>query len=128
MNDIPANASIVINRLSRTANNTALEHGFYTEHSELMHTLVDNDADMRLVEAAERDFVLAEIAKISSECGEAVAAIQHGEEQDKMVEELADVIIRIFDLCSHLDADLGETLVRKMQYNKTRPYKHGKLC
>lgn len=128
MNDIPANASFVINLLSRIAHNNAVEHGFYAEHSELMHTLEDNDADMRLAEAAERVFVLAAIAKISSECGEAVAAIQHGEEQDKMVEELADVIIRIFDLCGHLDADLGETLVRKMQHNKTRPYKHGMLC
>lgn len=128
MNNIPANASFVINLLSRTAHNTAVEHGFYAEHSELMHTLEGNDADMRLVEAAERDFVLAAIAKISSECGEAVAAIQHGEEEDKIVEELADVIIRTFDLCGFLDADLGETLVRKMQYNKTRPYKHGKLC
>ena len=40
----------------------------------------------------------------------------------KMVEvELADVLIRVFDLAGALDLDLGGALVEKMVYNKKRP-------
>lgn len=39
--------------------------------------------------------------------------------------ELADVIIRIFDLCGHLGIDMGAMLKLKMAYNDTRRYKHG---
>lgn len=34
--------------------------------------------------------------------------------------ELADTLIRIFDLAGYLDLDLGNALVEKMKYNETR--------
>ncbi len=43
--------------------------------------------------------------------------------------ELADTVIRILDLCEYLDIDLGNAIVAKMAYNKTRPHRHGnKRC
>lgn len=39
--------------------------------------------------------------------------------------ELADCVIRIFDFCGLYDIDLGTILNQKMQYNATRPYRHG---
>ena len=39
--------------------------------------------------------------------------------------ELADVIIRIADLCAEFNLDLEQALVEKMTYNKTRSYRHG---
>jgi NTP pyrophosphatase (non-canonical NTP hydrolase) len=39
--------------------------------------------------------------------------------------ELADVIIRVADLCGHLGIDLDEAVKRKMAYNATREYRHG---
>lgn len=39
--------------------------------------------------------------------------------------ELADVIIRIADLCGKYDLDIESALIEKMSYNKTRPYRHG---
>lgn len=39
--------------------------------------------------------------------------------------ELADVLIRIFDLCGVYGIDLEGALKIKMEYNKTRPYRHG---
>jgi NTP pyrophosphatase (non-canonical NTP hydrolase) len=39
--------------------------------------------------------------------------------------ELADCIIRIFDFCGLHNIDLEQALTIKMQYNKTRPYRHG---
>lgn len=39
--------------------------------------------------------------------------------------ELADCIIRILDYCGQERIDIEEAVRLKMQYNKTRPYKHG---
>ncbi|MFU0828612.1 MAG: Nucleotide pyrophosphohydrolase [Lachnoclostridium sp.] len=39
--------------------------------------------------------------------------------------ELADVIIRICDMCHHYGIDLKKALLEKHEYNKSRPYKHG---
>jgi NTP pyrophosphatase (non-canonical NTP hydrolase) len=39
--------------------------------------------------------------------------------------ELADVLIRIFDMCGELDIDLEAALKIKSDYNRTRPHRHG---
>lgn len=39
--------------------------------------------------------------------------------------ELADVLIRIFDFCQEKNIPLEHALRIKMDYNKTRPYRHG---
>jgi NTP pyrophosphatase (non-canonical NTP hydrolase) len=39
--------------------------------------------------------------------------------------ELADCVIRIFDFCGLHGINLEEVLKIKMEYNKTRPYRHG---
>lgn len=39
--------------------------------------------------------------------------------------ELADVVIRIFDMCGLYGIDLEEALRIKMEYNTTREKKHG---
>ena len=39
--------------------------------------------------------------------------------------EIADVIIRLFDLSAHLKIDLEAAIQTKMDYNKTRAYRHG---
>ena len=43
-------------------------------------------------------------------------------------EELADAFIRLFDLCGGLGIDIEKEIVAKSERNKTRPYKHGKIC
>jgi NTP pyrophosphatase (non-canonical NTP hydrolase) len=40
-------------------------------------------------------------------------------------EEMADVLIRIFDFCVARNLDLGGALIAKMEYNKGRSHKHG---
>lgn len=39
--------------------------------------------------------------------------------------EMADVIIRVFDLCGGFKIPLAEAVALKMEYNKTRPIRHG---
>ena len=40
--------------------------------------------------------------------------------------ELADCIIRIFDACAQLNIDIETAVMEKMEYNKSRPYLHGR--
>jgi len=39
--------------------------------------------------------------------------------------ELADVVIRCFDLAGALGIDLQDAIIQKHKYNKTRPFRHG---
>ena len=76
------------------------------------------------------------IALIHSELSEALeinrkskekTADEHCPDFSNLDIELADAIIRIFDLAGYLQIDLPGALLAKMEYNKSRPYKHGKL-
>ena len=39
--------------------------------------------------------------------------------------ELADVVIRVFDVCGKYKIDLEKAIRIKMEYNSKRPFKHG---
>lgn len=47
---------------------------------------------------------------------------------DGFAVEIADVVIRCFDLAGYLGMDLHDIVARKMEFNRTRPHKHGKVC
>ena len=40
--------------------------------------------------------------------------------------EVIDALIRILDWCGHEGLDVETLVAKKHEYNKTRPYKHGK--
>lgn len=40
--------------------------------------------------------------------------------------ELADIVIRCFDMADYYGIDLENAILEKFEFNKTRPYKHGK--
>lgn len=43
--------------------------------------------------------------------------------------ELADIVIRVMDICGYYNIDLEQAIEEKHEYNKSRPYKHGgKKC
>ena len=79
------------------------------------------------------NFYIKQCAMIHSEVSEIVEAIakDHGE---KIVTEMADVIVRLCDLWAGMNHDgliktsLENQLREKAAYNKTRPYMHGKLA
>lgn len=73
------------------------------------------------------------IALIHSELSEALEYLRKGENKSDHIhefkgteEEYADVIIRIMDHAEKRGWNIADAIIAKMQYNKTRPYKHGK--
>lgn len=88
----------------------------------------------------DRDNVYAKLALVHSEVSEALEVARTGRDlqevwfrpQDGKPEgfgpELADVIIRVADLAHRHGIDLGAAVAQKMNFNRTRPYMHGKTA
>jgi NTP pyrophosphatase (non-canonical NTP hydrolase) len=64
---------------------------------------------------------------IVTELAEAMEGYRHND-QANFKEELADTYIRLFDLCGGLGIDIEAEIAKKTEFNKSRPYKHGKTC
>jgi NTP pyrophosphatase (non-canonical NTP hydrolase) len=69
---------------------------------------------------------------IHSEISEALEGYRHNipnGEKGNLGEELADAVIRIWDMCEYLNIDIASEVNKKHEFNKTRPYRHGnKKC
>ena len=117
-----------INEIVRDAHETALDKGFY-EDIDTLYNFLDAKGQQALQRVAKRDFVLAQLSKIGSEVGEAVQAIQRNDiYSEHVAEEMADILIRLCDLAGYLEINLGRAVSMKMEHNKMRPRKHGKIC
>ncbi len=81
--------------------------------------------------------VAERLALIHSEVSEALEAWRDNEMTTRIADdsgkpegfptEIADVVIRCADLCKSLGIDLDDEVERKMAYNATRPYRHGRV-
>lgn len=106
----------IIDKFIKEAHDNAVKHGFYQEKREigtLLMLVVSElsealEADRKGLHANLFDELNDEEIKNSFEC------------------EIADVFIRLFDLCGFLNIDIQRFIEWKMQYNAKRDYKHGK--
>ncbi|OGR25928.1 MAG: hypothetical protein A2139_14190 [Desulfobacca sp. RBG_16_60_12] len=72
------------------------------------------------------------IALIHSELSEALEAMRQGNPPAEHIEgfsaveeELADTVIRVMDLAGYQGYRVGEAIIAKMEFNRTRPERHG---
>jgi len=99
-----------VSELQKAIHRTAVEHGWW-------------EADRPIGEV---------LMLIVTEVAEAMEAYWIGNPESEKIrghsrveEELADAIIRILDYAGGMGFDLESTLLAKMAYNDTRPYRHG---
>ena len=106
---------MTISELCKLAHKMAVEKGFWEEQEVEagdFNTSIDrNNGEL--------------IALMHSELSEALEGLRH-DDWKNVAEELADCMIRIGDFCEARGIDLEKAIIDKMEYNKTRPYKHGK--
>lgn len=111
-----------ITEMSKQAYANSVEHGFYDgappNLSEKLMLIVSE-----IAEAMEeiRKPRMTEYGPLSADEWTSVEGKPEG-----FGIELADAVIRIGDLCGHLDIDLEGLIKLKMEYNASRPYKHNK--
>jgi NTP pyrophosphatase (non-canonical NTP hydrolase) len=73
--------------------------------------------------------IAEKIMLVVTELAEGVEAYRHGKvssSKDSLAEELSDAIIRICDIAGYLKIDLEKEILDKIEYNRSRPYLHGK--
>ena len=104
-----------IDDLVKKAHENAVKHGFWNNYGNL---IVGDDTTRQA-------FISQFLMLIVSEVSEAQEGLRRGD-MDNFREELADVAIRLSDLCGGLGIDLESEIMKKIEKNKNRPYKHGK--
>lgn len=122
-----------IRELIKECHRNSKEKGFWQENIELLKSNL---------EVNKMSFIMSkELLLIISEIGEALEALRNNklteninnfydfesEIKDTFEDELADVCIRIFDICGFFGIDLQKHIELKMDYNSKRGYLHNKL-
>jgi len=109
--------SITITDLIMESNKTAREKGWWEDGERNIGELI------ALIHSEVSEAL--EAYRIKGRSGISESWRSESGKPEGFVFELADVLIRIADLCGEFDLDLNEALKYKLEYNKTRPYRHG---
>lgn len=116
---------MTVNELIEKAHKNALNKGFWEDVEDLPPEFLEMMISQKL-------------ALIHEEVSEALGELRNGAyiqgilangpsaKPEGFPIELADVVIRIADLCGFLRIDLERAIGVKMAYNSTRPHKHGR--
>jgi NTP pyrophosphatase (non-canonical NTP hydrolase) len=108
-----------IKTLQSAAYATAKENGFHPEGEDGRDPVL----------------IMSRLALIHSEVSEGTEAVRDGDiglritstgKPEGLASELADTVIRCFDLAQSIGIDLEDAVLLKMEYNKSRPLRHGR--
>lgn len=120
-----------INYLVDEIHNHAVKFGFYENKDEPEHNVVIRQILLIItelceaVEAYRKNGKGSRILTIDAANNISMSTFKENV-KDNFFDEIADALIRIFDLLGYLDFDIVPHIIAKMRYNETREYKHGK--
>lgn len=121
MNQIPA--------MQKAFHECSKEKGFYSDElvleSAISMTGLETHTQNKLKSQLVDFMIIKRLALINTEVSEALEAIRK-DDLNNFKEELADIVIRTFDLAEFTGTNLEDEIQRKMIKNKKRPYKHNK--
>jgi NTP pyrophosphatase (non-canonical NTP hydrolase) len=120
----------MLNKLSKQVHENAKKKGFLHEEKPNIGeklALVHSEVSEAL-EAAREGKIWDDVVRYERALKNGVDATEAYKEFIKptMQTELADVIIRVLDICGYYALDIEKSIKMKMEYNSTRPPKHGK--
>ena len=110
--------NINLEELAYSIHSNAIDKGFWEPNTPDNHTI----------------FYLKQLAMIHSEVSEVLEAIRKEKGEDVVVEEMADILIRLLDLWAGMQRDgaiktlLTDSLMQKVSVNTSRPKMHGVLA
>lgn len=103
-----------INEWAKEVHQNAVDHGWWDSQRSAGELLM---------------LVVSEVSEAFEEIrnGHAMTETYYSEggKMEGVPSELADVVIRVMDLCEYYGIDLESAIAEKHNFNKTRPYKHG---
>lgn len=127
----------MLNELAKEIHANAVEHGWWDEersfgdivalcHSELSEALEEYRAGRPMVwRACEYDGFPCDKNDCDVYDKGHCSGLQVEDKPEGIAVEMADCIIRILDWCGKEGVDIDAIMQEKMEYNLTRPYRHG---
>lgn len=122
---------MTLNEWAKEIHENAVAHGWWEEERQLPEVLmlIVSELAEALEEARAGDKMNGRISCMHYYSGKgyvADAPTNCCKKPEGIVVEVADALIRILDWCGHEGIDIEGIVREKHEYNKTRPYKHGK--
>lgn len=115
-----------IKELVANAHDNAVKKGFHSLEASIISKIFRNAAlTDEECNAVINAFKSQQLILLISEAAEAMEALRKNDDEN-FKEEIADIAIRIGDLSGNYDIDLSKEIIKKMEINKNRQYKHGK--
>lgn len=115
----------VLNTLSKKIHDANVKKGFYDNPREIGTLLMLVVSE--LSEALEADRKNRHCKEqVDSTLDDNYIELFEQKVKDTFEDEIADALIRLFDLVGYLNIDIDAHIDMKLRYNATRPHKHGK--
>lgn len=133
------------NTIAADIHATNIEKGWWDQETKVglavLNHLLDTDADPSLIDAVipmlRRNDGEA-LMLIVTEVAEVLEGLRDRNPPSEKIgaagftqaeEEMADVVIRVMDLCCARNWRVAEAIKAKLEYNRTRPFRHGgRVC
>lgn len=106
-----------IKELVDSVHENAVEHGWW-----------DEDRPFTEVVALIHSEISEALEEYRGGHGETEIFFGEGGKPEGIPVEMADAVIQIMDWCGRKGVDLESVILRKHEYNRDRPYRHGQSC